>query len=719
MSIIQDIRDKYAKVTVVLIALALIGFILTDYFQSQGRSQGGGSSASSVGSVNGRNIKFDEFLAKSEMTKNNLKAQAEQQGFPVSAALDQQAYDQTWNDEVKKLLLEDELDNLGIQVTKKEMGDVLYGPNGPQDLKSQFTDSATGQYNGARAKQAVDEMLKAKETSPEIRERKLSFLNYIDQLEQQRKTDKYVSLLANSTNVPRWYVEKQNADASMMAKVSYVSETYASIPDSSIKIEDKEIADYINKHKDVYKQGESRTISYVAFSAAPSTVDTTAANSKATVLKAEFDTTAEVQTFLLNQGVNNYYPGYISGKTIQIAGKDSIFRTPVGSIYGPYLDGGSYVLAKMEGVKQMADTAKVRHILISTQTRDSATAYKLIDSLRTAIAKGSNFDSLTAQFSEDPGSKDKGGVYENVFSGQMTPLFNDYIFLNPVGSKGIVKTDFGYHYIEILSQKGNGPGYKIAYLPTKITASKETEDIAMENAMKFSGESKDAKAFDANYEKTWKAKGYNKLIAPGISPTASEIQNLGISRMFVKSIYDASLGEVLKPESIDDKYVVATVTDIQKEGPMSVASARQYVEPMLRNKKKAEMLKQKIGKVTTLEAAATALGGKQIVMADSLRIEGGSSNAALGYEPKVFGAAFNQANKGKVISEPLAGVNGVYVVRVEDITTTPVTNGDVASQRKAQEQQMRQQVGNPQGRYYPINTLRFAANIKDKRGKLL
>ena len=36
----------------------------------------------------------------------------------------------------------------------------------------------------------------------------------------------------------------------------------------------------------------------------------------------------------------------------------------------------------------------------------------------------------------------------------MVPEFNDFIFGNPVGSKGIVKTEFGYHYIEILSQKG-------------------------------------------------------------------------------------------------------------------------------------------------------------------------------------------------------------------------------------------------------------------------
>jgi peptidyl-prolyl cis-trans isomerase D len=68
MSIIQDIRDKYAKVTVVLIALALLGFVLTDYFQSRGR-YGGGGGASSLGSVNGRTIDPAQLDAKAKQAQ--------------------------------------------------------------------------------------------------------------------------------------------------------------------------------------------------------------------------------------------------------------------------------------------------------------------------------------------------------------------------------------------------------------------------------------------------------------------------------------------------------------------------------------------------------------------------------------------------------------------------------------------------------------------------
>lgn len=707
-SIIQDIRDKYAKVTVVLIALALIGFILTDYFQSQARS-GGGNTSNNIGTVNGKSIRYEDYLQNVDLIKNQMQAQ----GYPSSPQMEQQASEQAWGQAIGKVLLEDELNKLGITVTKKEMGDILYGENAPEDIKRQFIDSATGKFDGAKAKKAIEEMLKSKTTSAE---QKIQFNKYLDGLEEQRKQDKYVSLLANSVNHPRWYVEKQNADQALMSKVSYVTETYTSIPDSTIKVEDKEIIEYINKYKDIYKQPESRSIAYVSFSANPSAQDSAAARDALLSRKEAFDTAADVQAFLLSEGVTNYYNGYVNGKTIQIGAKDSIFRTPVGSVYGPYLDGGSYSLARVEGVRQMPDTAKVRHILISTQNgRDSATARALVDSIKNAIAGGANFDTLCAKYSDDPGSKDKGGLYDNFVSGYMVGPFNDFSFLQPVGTKGVVKTDFGFHYIEVLGQKGGGAGYKIAYISKPIEASKETDNAASENANKFAAEIKDLKSFDEVYEKEWKAKGYKKATAANITPNAADITGLGSSRSFVKDIYAASKGEVLKPASVENNYVVAVVTEVEKEGLMSASRARMYVEPALRNKKKAQMLKQKLGKVSTLEAAAAAWGAKPIQVADSIRMTSASSK--LGYEPKVIGASFNTANKGKIIPEALEGANGVYVVRVDDVTTTPVANGDINEQRKGQIDQKKQSTMNSQTQFFPLNILRGAATVKDKRAE--
>ncbi len=718
MSIMQTIREKGAKVTVVLIAIALLGFILTDYFSGKGRGGFVGGSKT-IGKVNGKAVNYEPFNKRVEMMENNMK----QQGYPSSPALTQQAVDQTWNQEIGRILLSQEIDKLGIRISKKELGDILYGPNAPQDLKQQFSDPTTGQYNAISAKQNIDEMLKKG-----TQEQKDNINNYIIDLEEQRKQEKYVALLANSINYPRWFLEKQNADNSQIAKVSLVREVYTSIPDSTIKIDDKEITAYINKHKDDFKQEESRSIQYVTFSAAPSAADSVETIKNIEQLKEEFRSTDNMEQFLAAEGASGYYNGFINGKTIQIAAKDSIFRTPVGQVYGPYLDGGSYMLAKVEGARQMPDTVKIRHILVATmqrdpqsgqsyQVRDTATAKTRIDSIQTALRNGSNFDSLVVSLSDDPGSKDKGGVYEDVPSGQMVSTFNDFIFLNGVGSKGVVKTEFGYHYIEILSQKGGGTGYKIAYLPKEIIASQETDNKAQNDANAFAGDSRNVKTFDETFEKSWKPQGYVKGIATDIKKVGGNVMGLGYSRQFVRNIYDASAGEVLKPERIDDSYVVAVVVEVLKEGTMSVAKARPQVEPLLMNKKKVELLKKKIGAVTTLEAASAALNNSPIQTVDSVRMSSRSGATALSFEPRVTGAAFNPANKGKVVPEVLEGNSGVYVIRVDEVSATPVTDGNVADQRKALSAQGRQMTGNPQAPGYPVNALRKAATISDERSE--
>jgi peptidyl-prolyl cis-trans isomerase D len=713
MSVIQKIQEKYAKLMAVIIAIALLTFVVMLAFENGGSLFQSGRSTT-VGTINGKNIDAIAFSKTIDQQEASMQAQ----GYPSGAATRQQAIEGAWNQELGRILMVSELNKLGMQIGKKEMGDILYGENAPQDLKKQFTDPQTGVYNAQLAKQQIDQMLKSKQTPPE---QKVQFNNYVDQLEFMRMNEKYNSLLSNSTNFPKWLIEKQNADNSLLASISLVREFYTSIPDSAVKISDKEIEDYVSKHKKEFKQEETRSIAYVTFSALPTAADTAAIRERILALKPGLDSTKDLQQFLESQGVRTYNDSYINDKNISVAAKDSIFKIPVGSVYGPYIDGGSFSLAKLVGVRTQPDTVKVRHILIATtqrdqqtgqmsQVRDTASAKKLIDSIQRAIQTGSNFDTVAAKLSDDPGSKDKGGVYENVTSGGMVAEFNNFIFGNSTGAKDVVKTEYGYHYIEILSQKGGSPAYKIAYLALPIEASQETDANASNEATLFAGNSRDQKSFDVNTEKL-KAKGINKAFAPDITPNDFQVQGLGVSRAFVKSIYDASLGEVLQPERVGENYVVAMVTEVNKKGTQGVAKARPLVEPLLRNHKKAEEIQKKIGAITTLEAAATALGGKTIESVDSLRMSG-SQSTIVSSEPKVTGAAFNPANKGKVVPQAIEGTSGVYVIRVNNVTTTAIADANVAEQRKTKYQQAKMRGG------YPQQVLMEAADIKDNRSKI-
>ncbi|HVG40253.1 MAG TPA: hypothetical protein VM888_01480, partial [Chitinophagaceae bacterium] len=123
-------------------------------------------------------------------------------------------------------------------------------------------------------------------------------------------------------------------------------------------------------------------------------------------------------------------------------------------------------------------------------------------------------------------------------------------------------------------------------------------------------------------------------------------------------------------------------------------------------------LKQKIGKVTTLEAIATS-NNQPIQKVDSLHFNG-DRNPALGYEFKVVGAAFNPVNKGKVVPEVLEGQAGVYALRVDNVNTVPVQMANIQEQRAMLLMQAKQanQYGSP-----VMEALRKKADIKDNRAK--
>ncbi|HAK10612.1 MAG TPA: hypothetical protein DCO78_00355 [Chitinophagaceae bacterium] len=182
---------------------------------------------------------------------------------------------------------------------------------------------------------------------------------------------------------------------------------------------------------------------------------------------------------------------------------------------------------------------------------------------------------------------------------------------------------------------------------------------------------------------------------------------LGETRSLVRWIYENKEGDVSEPTEVADRYVVATITAIHKPGTLTVAEARPQAEFFVRNEKKAQ---QMITKFTgnTLEAMATA-SGNVVMRADSITF----ANAMIpnvGNEAKVVGAAFNKALQGKV-STPIAGVGGVYALRVESIGAKANLATDAETVKQGLIQAMRMAA------FRSAEALRKGAVIKDYRFK--
>ncbi len=693
MSVIQSIRDKGAWIIFGIIALALIAFILQDGVRRGGRS----TDNTTLGKVNGEKIErvaFEEKLTLQEKMYGSQGAQREQ----LIGSL--------WNQEVERIVLKQEYDKLGLQVTSKELSDILFGENSP--LRQEFTDPKTGEFRVNDAKQAFAQIKKSKNAE------QVNMINnvYIEPTIEQALRNKYQGLLQQAAYAPKWLIEKQIADNNAIANVSYAYAPYASISDSTVKVSDEEISAYVNKHSNQFKkEEETRTIAYVGFNAAPSQTDSLTVYNQVKSYQNDFEATNDAKGYLAKVGSDlPFYDSYFSKAKMQQTNKDSLTKMSVGTIYGPYLDGSSYVLAKMVGSKNWPDSVTVRHILIATtnpqtgqQLRADSVGQKLIDSIVAAVKGGADFAALCTKYSDDPGSKDKAGVYPFFPQGQMVIPFNDYVFDHPTGSKGVVKVDYGYHYVEILGQKNFAPAYKIAYLSKAIVSSNETVSSANTAAAQFAAAAKNRKSFDENALKASK----QLLIGNDIKANDNQIVGLGSSRQLVRWIYEHTTGDVSDPQEVGDKYIVAIIAAVNKAGTMSVTEARPLCENIVRSAKKAKILIDTKIKGNTLEAIA-ASAGTLVQRADSL------SFAApfipnMGSEPKVIGAAFNKTLQGKV-SDLIIGTSGVYALRVESNAAKMATI-DEAGVKQTLIQAARMSA------FRGLDALKKSASITDNRSK--
>ncbi len=701
MSIIQSLRDRAAILLTSLIALSLIGFLVQDAFIGGGRGSGG---SSTVGSINGKDIDAMEFNQKVKQMEDANR----QQGMQSNEQMTQNIVEGVWNSFIQQELVEGEAEKLGLAFTPKEMGDLLFSDDAPQEFKQLFTDPKTGEYNVQAARTWFSNVKKSK------KEEEVKMVN--DQLIQpliiRQISEKYTSLITMGSYMPNWLMEKMNTDNNTLASLSYVMVPYATVTDSSIKVTDDEINKYVQAHKEEYKQEKTRSIAFVSFEATPSSKDSADVFNLVAGLKEDFRNAPDPKVFVTrnNSGIP-YFDGYVLKSRLTIDAKDSIVTMPNGSVIGPYLDGGSYVIARKIDARPLPDSVKVRHILIiSTDPRtgefkrsDSA-AKKTADSLLTAIKNGADFRTLAMQYSEDEGSKMNGGEYNlsSINLGGMAKGFRDFASYQKKGDRDIVQTEFGYHIMEVLDQKNFEDAYKVAYVAKTILASDETDNAASSAATQFAGNSRTAKAFEENVTKG----RLNKRVAENIKEMDYTVANMP-SRQFVKWIYDNDPGTVSEPVDFKDKYVVAMVTAAYEEGVQPAAIARAQVEPILRNQKKAASIIKKIGNAKTLEAIAAATG-QQPAQIDSLRF-GDAFIPNVGPEAKVIGAAFSKQNLNKA-SAPIEGQTGVFAIQTKQTTVLPFAATDAASQRTTQQMQMRQYAS-----YGTFEALKKSAKIKDKR----
>ncbi|WP_264533871.1 peptidylprolyl isomerase [Flavobacterium sp. N2013] len=695
MAVLAKIRKRSALL-IGAIALALFAFIIQDLIGKGGLGQ----NTKDVGTINDKDISFEDFRIK--------VSNVEKSGQGITAT---QAANQVWDQEVSIALLTSEFEKLGLRVGEKHLIEVL---KADQNIGSNpLFLNAAGLFDLAKFK---DYFKANPEQAAFLQEREKS-------AELNAKFQIYNTMVKSALYTTEAEGKLKYEMEANKVNFAYVAGLYSTIKDSQVKVTDAEIVDFMKKNEKKYKADESREIEYVLIEDKASKEDEAEVRAKITSLLSGsvvynqktgkndtlpgFKNAPNAIEFVNSNSDVPYDSSFVAKKDLPAIDADQLFNLAPGAVYGPYKFGNYYCISKSFG-KRAGVNAKASHILISyegTQVpnkREKRTKEQALAKAQAILAQvNANPDSfmMLAFSNSDDSSAQQGGDLGYFGPNQMVKPFNDFVFGNPIGKVGLVETPFGFHIIRITDKQD---GVRLATVAQKVEPSEATSDKIFTQATQF-----EMDAASKDFAKL--AKDMKLTIAPAVTVTGMQEQfaSLGNQRAIVRWAFeeDSKVGSIKRFELANIGHVIARVKSIDNSGLVPVSQVRSYVEPILKNKKKAELIKAKMTG-SSLEAIAKSAGSK-VEQAANLTME----NPVLGLvgaEPKVVGTAFAlAANK---VSAPIEGVTGVYVVKNVSTVKAPALKNHAAYVAK-----LKQQTAGDAGRILPA--LKANATIEDNRSK--
>jgi peptidyl-prolyl cis-trans isomerase D len=137
---------------------------------------------------------------------------------------------------------------------------------------------------------------------------------------------------------------------------------------------------------------------------------------------------------------------------------------------------------------KVPDRVNVQHILFMTigkTTAEIADIKKKAEMVLEKIQHGADFSKMAKEYSQDPGSKDKGGKLGWILKGQTVPQFQKVAFSLPVGKvSGLVRTQYGFHIIKVLG-KETAHTKSFAEVHDQILQAMLTAEVAREERQIF------------------------------------------------------------------------------------------------------------------------------------------------------------------------------------------------------------------------------------------
>ncbi len=652
MAILQKTREKAGMAVSIIIALALLSFIIDP--QTLETAFNAMSSRNDVGVINGKTISYldfqqdvDKFTTINEMVTGS-SAQSEQQQEQVRNA--------AWQSLLDRYLFVKNAKAAGIRVGEEEMKDLLAG-----DMISPVVSQnpAFMDENGNFSKDALQNLIN--NISQDQTGRLKEYWNYIQNtVYTQQFYAKYGSLFTNSNFQNPLMLRRAIAENNNTTNVDFVMVPNYGM-DTTVKVSGDEIRKYYESHKNMFKQNASRDMEYVVFEVKPSEADINATNEAIGKVYDEFSTTDNMKSFLARnseKSLNEYW--YKAGELSTVNSGISEFVDANAQGTSPIVsDNNVFYAARIMATAQIPDSVYVRHILLQGATETKA------DSLLNVLVKGENFSNVAASYSADTRSAADGeqGNVGWMTQTYMIPGFES-VLTAQVGKPYIVKTQYGTHIVEVAKRTAPVAKKQVAILEKTALASGETFNSYYAQASKFS---KIAAGKYNNYKAAVDSMGlYSHPMK--VTEATSSYGSISQAKEVTRWVFDNKVGKVSEIITVNNNYLfVATVTGIHKEGIAKIDEVKEAIRQQLYAQKASEKaaadIAQKIQGISDLQAIADTLHSSVSTGVD-VRF---ASLAGQGLDPKFIGAA-SVAPEGKICG-PVAGTIGTYIFKVNSRDT--------------------------------------------------
>ena len=628
MASLNTLRTKFGMVLSIIIALALLAFIL-----SLKTEMGFSGNDPKVGEIAGEKIRYSEYYNEYERIKsqNNIQESDEQQSAMLANAV--------WQSLFAKHVMTPGFSKLGLRVSDAERLGMISGRIPSQTLYNAFADPTTGQYDVA----AVSEFLMQAETNPQAQQ---AWMQLNEQLRAEREAQKYYGLLRNGVFINRLEVEEGVEGMNKAYTGKWIGKRYAAVPDSLISVTAADLKAYYKAHKNNYKQTPHRTLSYVLFEVTPTDADLQALEEKVYAVGNEFALTDDLRGYVRANAHGSIVDRYLSAAQLP---SDEAEALLAGKTYGPVLKNNEWTMSRVLDVKTAPDSLGLRHIVLSYTDR------ALADSLMGVLRKGGNFAQLAQQYSLYGATAANGGEIGvmpfSAFSGE----FAEKLAGTKAGDVVEIESGDAIQLVQVYKAGKPQKHLQVASIVYPLEASDATRGDAHNQAGTFSVKAKGSlEAFNAA--------AADAAVTPRIATLAEGerlVRGLEDSREVVRWAFGAKKGDVSEIFNVGKDYVIAILTGIDEEEYTPLKDVQAQVRAQVMRDKKYDYIVNELAG-TTLEEQAESLGSEVAdfngVTLNSYFVDG------IGYEPRVMGAI---ATSEGSVSAPVKGQTGVFVVQVE------------------------------------------------------